>query len=84
MLLVFLSGIGKVGKYGDGEDDKGAPGEKLEWREWSNDDELSEDVKASRSDTDEYMLLRGDFVGETYSVPIRSGLNWTKEGVLSC
>ncbi|SCO55805.1 probable vegetatible incompatibility protein HET-E-1 [Fusarium fujikuroi] len=79
-----LSGTGKVGKIRDGEDGGDAPGEQLTWREWSNEDEVSEDVKASRSDTDEYMLLRGDFVGETYSVPIRSGLNWTKEGVLSC
>lgn len=79
-----ISGSGKIGKNGEGEDGGGASGERLEWREWSNEDEVSEDVKASRSDTDEYMLLRGDFVGETYSVPIRSGLNWTKEGVLSC
>ncbi|KAF6520285.1 hypothetical protein HZS61_016702 [Fusarium oxysporum f. sp. conglutinans] len=79
-----LSGSGKAGKTGDGEDDGGASGEKLAWREWDNEDEVSEDVKAKRSATDEYDLLRGDFVGETYSVPIRSGLNWTKEGVLSC
>ncbi|KAL5605175.1 hypothetical protein FOVSG1_005322 [Fusarium oxysporum f. sp. vasinfectum] len=79
-----LSGSSKAGKTGDGEDDGGASGEKLAWREWDNEDEVSEDVKAKRSATDEYDLLRGDFVGETYSVPIRSGLNWTKEGVLSC
>ncbi|RKL36149.1 hypothetical protein BFJ70_g7702 [Fusarium oxysporum] len=79
-----ISGSGKAGKTGDSEDDGGASGEKLAWREWDNEDEVSEDVKAKRSATDEYDLLRGDFVGETYSVPIRSGLNWTKEGVLSC
>ncbi|KAG5753659.1 hypothetical protein H9Q70_003673 [Fusarium xylarioides] len=74
-----LSSSGKTGK-----EDGGACGEQLTWREWSDEDEASQDVKASRSATDEYELLRGDFVGETYSVPIRSGLNWTKEGVLSC
>ncbi|KAM5367099.1 hypothetical protein ACJA88_011679 [Fusarium oxysporum] len=79
-----ISGSGKAGKTGDSEDDGSASGEKLAWREWDNEDEVSEDVKAKRSATDEYDLLRGDFVGETYSVPIRSGLNWTKEGVLSC
>ncbi|PCD29381.1 hypothetical protein AU210_011919 [Fusarium oxysporum f. sp. radicis-cucumerinum] len=79
-----LSGSGKAGKTGDGKDDGGDSGEKLAWREWDNEDDVSQDVKAKRSATDEYDLLRGDFVGETYSVPIRSGLNWTKEGVLSC
>ncbi|KAF5541860.1 vegetatible incompatibility het-E-1 [Fusarium mexicanum] len=79
-----ISGSGKARKADQGEDYGGVTEEQFEWREWSDEDEVSEDVKASRSATDEYELLRGDFVGETYSVPIRSGLNWTKEGVLSC
>ncbi|KAF5620065.1 vegetatible incompatibility het-E-1 [Fusarium sp. NRRL 52700] len=77
-------GRGKAGKADESENYGPVSEEQLTWREWSDEDEVSEDVKASRSATDEYELLRGDFVGETYSVPIRSGLNWTKEGVLSC
>ncbi|KAF4416312.1 vegetatible incompatibility HET-E-1 [Fusarium acutatum] len=79
-----LLGRGKAGKADEGENYRAVSEKQLTWREWSDEDEVSEDVKASRSATDEYKLLRGDFVGETYSVPIRSGLNWTKEGVLSC
>ncbi|KAF5681469.1 putative vegetatible incompatibility het-E-1 [Fusarium denticulatum] len=77
-------GRGKTRKADEVEDYGDTSEEQLAWREWNDEDGLSEDVKASRSATDEYELLRGDFVGETYSVPIRSGLNWTKEGVLSC
>ncbi|KAG4279932.1 hypothetical protein FPRO06_11265 [Fusarium proliferatum] len=54
------------------------------WREWRDEDQSSEDVKAKRSASDEFRILRGEFVGETYSVPIRSGLDWTREGFLTC
>ncbi|KAG5799599.1 hypothetical protein H9Q69_001437 [Fusarium xylarioides] len=54
------------------------------WREWRDEDQSSEDFKAKRSASDEYQILRGDFVGETYSVPVRSGLDWTREGFLTC
>ncbi|KAF4946771.1 hypothetical protein FGADI_10975 [Fusarium gaditjirri] len=68
----------------DGEDNGEISEERHAWREWNNEDQVSEDAKVERSALEEYRMLRGDFVGETYTVPIRSGLDWTREGVLSC
>ncbi|KAH6682237.1 hypothetical protein F5X68DRAFT_155694 [Plectosphaerella plurivora] len=69
------------GGDGDGEED-----EALAWRAWDDgEDGRSEDVKAGRSEADESRMLRGDFVGaKKYLVPYRSGLDWTRQGVLSC
>jgi hypothetical protein len=64
----------------DGEDDT------LAWRTWNQEEDgRSEDVKAGRSEAEELRMLRGDFVGsKKYHVPYRSGLDWTRQGVLSC
>ncbi|KAF5709686.1 putative vegetatible incompatibility het-E-1 [Fusarium globosum] len=76
-----------TGKASSTDADKSAGSDTQEnhaWREWRDEDQSSEDVKAKRSASEEFQILRGDFVGETYSVPIRSGLNWTREGFLTC
>ncbi|KAH7359279.1 hypothetical protein B0T11DRAFT_113941 [Plectosphaerella cucumerina] len=64
----------------DGEDDT------LAWRTWNQEEDgRSEDVKVGRSEAEELRMLRGDFVGaKKYHVPYRSGLDWTRQGVLSC
>lgn len=54
------------------------------WRKWDPEiDEESEDLKRG---VDDARILRGDFVdGEKrFSVPIRSGLDWTRLGFLTC
>ncbi|KAF4339897.1 vegetatible incompatibility het-E-1 [Fusarium beomiforme] len=79
-----MLGSGKTRKTGDDEKEGSGSEEKYAWRDWKDDDLVSEDLLTKRSAADEYQMLRGDFVGETYSVPIRSGLNWTKVGVLTC
>jgi hypothetical protein len=57
-------GSGKVGKINDADGNGGPSEEKDIWREWDDKDQVSEDVKAKRSATDEYEILRGDFVGD--------------------
>lgn len=54
------------------------------WRVWETDeDSRASDIKRGLSD---WQMLRGSFVDSTksFSVPIRSGLNWTRKGFLSC
>ncbi|KAJ5746108.1 hypothetical protein N7520_011290 [Penicillium odoratum] len=54
------------------------------WRAWdSESDGVSEDL---RSDMNNYKALRGAFVDgdREFTVPIRSGLNWTRNAFLSC
>lgn len=54
------------------------------WRTWVTDeDSRAWDMKRGVS---EWQMLRGNFVDSTksFSVPIRSGLDWTRKGFLSC
>jgi hypothetical protein len=54
------------------------------WRAWDpNFDEESEDLKRG---VDEARILRGGFVDgdKRFYVPIRSGLDWTRTGYLTC
>jgi hypothetical protein len=39
-----------------------------------------------RADGDLYDMLRGSFVDEDkrFNVPVRSGLDWTRKGFVSC
>lgn len=54
------------------------------WRAWEEErDGTSSDVKRGLS---AWQMLKGDFVDNDkyFSVPIRSGLDWTRKGYLSC
>ncbi|KAJ5159959.1 uncharacterized protein N7482_006963 [Penicillium canariense] len=54
------------------------------WRDWNSDhDEQSEDLKRG---VDDARILRGGFVDgdKQFYVPIRSGLDWTRKGYLTC
>lgn len=54
------------------------------WRAWEDErDETASDIKRGIS---AWQLLKGDFVDndKSFSVPIRSGLDWTRKGYLSC
>lgn len=54
------------------------------WREWEEEqDGTASDLKRGMS---AWQLLKGDFVDNDkyFSVPIRSGLDWTRKGHLSC
>jgi len=47
-------------------------------------DGLSDDVKAEVVAQYEQQRLRGEFIGNSFSVPIRSGLDWTRKAFLTC
>lgn len=54
------------------------------WRAWDEErDGTASDVKRGIS---AWQMLKGDFVDNDkyFSVPIRSGLDWTRKGYLSC
>lgn len=54
------------------------------WRAWQEEsDGMAADVKRGIS---AWQLLKGEFVDNDkyFSVPIRSGLDWTRKGYLSC
>lgn len=54
------------------------------WRAWTpNQDEMASDLKRGMS---VHQMLKGEFVDndKNFSVPIRSGLDWTRKGYLSC
>jgi hypothetical protein len=54
------------------------------WRVWDSEtDEESEDLKRG---VDDLRILRGGFVDDEkrFYVPIRSGLDWTRTGYLTC
>jgi len=54
------------------------------WKEWDDEvDSRSNDMKKEGS---LWEILRGGFVesGKSFSVPYRSGLDWTRKGYLSC
>lgn len=54
------------------------------WREWEEkQDGTASDLKRGISD---WQMLKGDFVDNDkyFRVPIRSGLDWTRKGHLSC
>jgi hypothetical protein len=57
---------------------------KKDWRDWDDiQDGQSEKLKSTHGT---YSQIRGSFIAadRKFSVPIRSGLNWTRKGVLSC
>jgi hypothetical protein len=54
------------------------------WRDWSKEsDERSSEFETSHRT---YEMLRGSFVDseQRFSIPIRSGLDWTKKAFVSC
>jgi hypothetical protein len=54
------------------------------WRDWSKEsDERSSELETSHR---MYEMLRGSFVDseQRFSIPIRSGLDWTKKAFVSC
>jgi hypothetical protein len=54
------------------------------WRDWDREkDELSAELKTGQHT---YEMLRGTFVNseQRFSIPIRSGLDWTKKAFVSC
>ncbi|KAF4461756.1 vegetatible incompatibility HET-E-1 [Fusarium albosuccineum] len=81
-----VAGINKPVEKDADDDEEGGPSEKQTWREWNGEEDgVSEDIKAGRSAADEWRMLRGDFVvGRKYWVSYRCGLDWTRQGFLSC
>ncbi|RBR12481.1 uncharacterized protein FIESC28_08605 [Fusarium coffeatum] len=66
------------------DDDRGASTEMQSWRKWDQVlDGLSDDVKAEVVEY-EQQRLRGEFIGNSFSVPIRSDLDWTRKAFLTC
>lgn len=58
--------------------------EKNYWRDWNSDkDEYSSELRKGQNT---YEMLRGTFVNseQRFSIPIRSGLDWTKKAFVSC
>ncbi|KAI1366605.1 hypothetical protein F5Y08DRAFT_122750 [Xylaria arbuscula] len=55
------------------------------WRPWS-DEEDGNPSELTREYSPLWNLMRGSFVesGKPFSVPVRSGLNWTRKSYLSC
>jgi hypothetical protein len=54
------------------------------WRDWAQEnDEQSAELKTNQRT---YEMLRGTFVNseQRFSIPIRSGLDWTKKAFVSC
>lgn len=67
----------------DNECEEETEDKKQAWRAWADENETSEDV--GRSTDEELRMLRGNFVvGTKYYVPFRSGLDWRRQGFLSC
>ncbi|KAH7140404.1 hypothetical protein B0J13DRAFT_608782 [Dactylonectria estremocensis] len=79
-----ISGTGEVNEKGEDYDAEEILKERQTWRTWMDEDEISEDIRSGRTAADEVRILRGDFVGKKYNVPFRSGLDWTRQGFLSC
>ena len=54
------------------------------WRDW--DPESDEQATELKTDQRTYEVLRGTFVNseQRFSIPIRSGLDWTKKAFVSC
>jgi hypothetical protein len=54
------------------------------WRDW--EPELDDRSPECKSDIRAYDMLRGTFVDseQRFSIPIRSGLDWTKKAFVSC
>ena len=74
----------KVGQN-KSDDGRGASTETQSWRKWDQVlDGLSDDVKAEVVAQYEQQRLRGEFIGNSFSVPIRSGLDWTRKAFLTC
>lgn len=55
------------------------------WRPWS-DEEDGSSSDLTREYSPLWNFMRGDFIesGKPFSVPVRSGLNWTRKSYLSC
>lgn len=54
-----------------------------DWRDFFTDDERSQELRDNKWS---YNVLRGSFLDadKRFNVPIRSGLDWTRKGFLSC